>query len=75
VKAKVLATALAVVAILATGCAGQVNQEVCDDVALLERQLDSVESEISPQIEQEVRDDYAEIATEANCPGYNNPDN
>ncbi len=44
-------------------------------MALLERQLDSGQSESSPQVEQEVRDDYAEIATEANCPGYNNPDN
>ena len=59
----------AVVALLAAGCAGQVNQEVCQDVALLERELDGLEGELTPQVEQEVCDDYAEIATEANCPG------
>ena len=58
-----------------SGCAGQMNQKVCDGVALLERQLNSVKGELTPAVEQEVRDDYAEIATEANCPGYNNPDN
>jgi hypothetical protein len=75
-KANVLAAGLAVAAIFSTaGCAGTVDQAVCDDVALLETQLDGISSQITPEVEQEVRDDYSEMATEANCPGYNNPDN
>ncbi len=75
-RGKVLAAGLAVAAILSTvGCAGTVDQAVCDDVALLENQLDSISSQLTPEVEEEVRDDYAETATEANCPGYDNPDN
>ncbi len=75
-KAKVLAVGLVVAAIFSTaGCAGTVDQAVCDDVVLLETQLDGISSQLTPEVEQEVRDDYSELATEANCPGYNNPDN
>ncbi len=75
-REKVLAAGLAVATIFsAAGCAGTVDQAVCDDVALLENQLDSISSQLTPEVEQEVRDDYAETATEANCPGYDNPDN
>lgn len=71
-----LAAGLTVAALLSTaGCAGAIDREVCDDVALLENQLDSISSQLTPEVEQEVRDDYAETATEANCPGYDNPDN
>jgi len=42
---------------------------------LLENQLDGISSQLTPEVEQEVRDDYSEMATEANCPGYDNPDN
>ncbi len=74
-KAKILAAGFVAVAILSmAGCSGQVDQEACEDVALLERQLDSVAGDLRADVEQEVREDYAEIATQANCPGYNNPD-
>lgn len=64
----------AVTTVLSVAGCGQVNQAVCDDVTLLEQQLDSVAGQLTPEVEQEVRDDYAEIATEANCPGYNSSD-
>ncbi len=75
-KTKVLAAGLVFAAIFySAGCAGTVDQAVCDDVALLENQLDGISSQLTPEVEQEVRDDYCEMATEANCPGYDNPDN
>lgn len=75
-KTKVLAAGLVFAAIFySAGCAGTVDQAVCDDVALLENQLDGISSQLTPEVEQEVRDDYSEMATEANCPGYDNPDN
>ncbi len=55
------------------GC-GTVDQAVCDDVRLLEQQLAGVEEELQPEVAQEVRDDYAQIATDANCPGYDAQD-
>ncbi len=74
VKKKALAAGIMAVTVLsAVGC-GQTNQAVCDDVRLLEQQLAAVESDLQPAVAQEVRDDYAEIATEANCPGYNEED-
>jgi polyhydroxyalkanoate synthesis regulator phasin len=33
-----------------------------------------VSSQLQPEVEKEVRDDYAEIATGANCPGYDAED-
>lgn len=70
---KILAGLAMVAALSAVGC-NQVDQAACDDVELLERQLDEVAGDLSPEIEEEVREDYAEIATTANCPGYNEPD-
>ena len=55
------------------GC-GTVDQAVCDDVGVLEQQLAGVEGELQPEVAQEARDDYAEIATDANCPGYDEDD-
>ena len=43
-----------------------------DDVKASEGQLAMIEGE--PEVAQEVRDDYAEIATDANCPGYDEAD-
>ena len=37
---------------------------------VLEAQLATVEDEGEPEVAREVRDDYAEIATDANCPVY-----
>jgi hypothetical protein len=37
---------------------------------VLEARLATVESELESEVAQEVREDYAEIATGANCPGY-----
>lgn len=71
---KVLAVVFAAaLALAATGC-GTVDQAVCDDVRVLENQLGSVEGDLQPEVAQEVRDDYAEIATAANCPGYDEAD-
>lgn len=66
--------ALAAVLMLSVAGCGRTNQAVCDDVRVLEEQLDTVSGELEPQVEQEVRDDYAEIATDANCPGYDAED-
>jgi hypothetical protein len=51
-----------------------VDQAVCDDVRVLEAQLTTVEGELEAEAAQEVRDDYAEITTSANCPGYDAED-
>jgi len=56
------------------GCCGTEDQAVCDDVRMLEAQLATVESELEPEVAQELRDDYAEIATSANCPGNDEED-
>ncbi len=71
---KVLAAGLLAAAALSLAGCGTVDQAVCDDVRLLEQQLAGVEGEIQPEVAQEVRDDYAEIATDANCPGYDAED-
>ncbi len=73
-RSKVLLVGFTAVIVLSVAGCGQVDQAVCDDVTLLEQQLDSVAGQLTPEVEQEVRDDYAEIATEANCPGYNSSD-
>jgi hypothetical protein len=51
-----------------------VGQAVCDDVRVLKAQLATAEGELEPEVAQEVRDDYAEIATSANCLGYDTED-
>ena len=43
-----------------------------DDARMLEAELTMVEGE--PEVVREVRDDYAEIATSAGCPGYHAED-
>ena len=73
-KKKMLATGSVAVALLFLAGCGTVDQAVCDDVRVLEQQLDGVEGQLQPEVAQEVRDDYAEIATEANCPGYDEDD-
>ncbi len=51
------------------------DKAACDDVRVLETQLATVEGELEPEVAWEVRDDYAEIATNAtNCPGYDAED-
>ena len=56
------------------GC-GTVDKAACDDVRVLEAQLATVEGELEPEVAREVRDDYAEIATNAtNFPGYDAED-
>ena len=50
------------------------DQALCDDVRLPKQQLAGVEGELQPEVPQEVRDDHAEIATDANCPGYDAED-
>ncbi len=55
------------------GC-GTVDRAFCDDVRLLEQQLAGVEGEVQSEVAQEVRGDYAEIATDANCPDYDAED-
>ena len=51
------------------------DKAACDDVRVLETQLATVEGELEPEVTREVRDDYAEIATNAtNCPGYDAED-
>jgi hypothetical protein len=48
----------AVAVLFVAGC-GQVNQAVCSYVTPLGQQLDSVTGALTPEVEQEVRDDYA----------------
>jgi hypothetical protein len=55
------------------GC-GSVDQAVSDGVKILEAQFATVEGELQPEVAREVRDDYTEIATSANCPGYDAED-
>ena len=56
------------------GC-GTVDKAACDDVRVLEAQLATVEGELEPEVAREVRDDYAEIATNVtNFPGYDAED-
>lgn len=71
---KALAIGIGAVAVLSLAGCGTVDQAVCDDVRVLEQQLATVEGELRPEVVQEVRDDYAEIATSANCPGYDEED-
>ena len=73
-KRRFLAAGFVGAAILSLAGCGTVDQAVCDDVRVLEQQLAGVEGELQPEVAQEVRDDYAEIATEANCPGYDEDD-
>lgn len=73
-RKKILATGMIAAAVLSLAGCGTVDQAVCDDVRVLERQLTTVEGELEPEVAQEVRDDYAEIATSANCPGYDEED-
>lgn len=73
-RKKILATGMIAAAVLSLAGCGTVDQAVCDDVRVLERQLTTVEGELEPEVAQEVRDDYAEIATSANCPGYDAED-
>ena len=67
---KMLATGFAAATILSLAGCGAVDQVVCDDVELLEQELVRVEGQLEPEVAEEVRDDYAEMATDANCPGY-----
>ncbi len=46
------------------------DQADCDDARMLEAELTMVEGEVA----QEVREDYAQIATSAGCPGYDAED-
>jgi hypothetical protein len=61
-------------AVLSLAGCGSVDQAVCDDVKILEAQYATVEGELQPEVAREVRDDYAEIATSANFPGYDAED-
>ena len=69
-----LATGLVAAALLSIAGCGTVDQAVCDDVRVLEARLTEVEGQLQAEVAQEVRDDYAEIATDANCPGYDEDD-
>ncbi len=66
---KILAAGLLAAVLSLAGC-GTVDQAVCEDVRVLENRLATVEGELEPEVAQEVRDDHAEIAISASCPGY-----
>ncbi len=74
-KIKILAGAMALVSVLATGChvGLEYEEKYCQDVETVYNSVDDMELN-SPIVREEVFTDVTELGADGHCPGYDPSD-